>query len=333
MKARDAKSSFDQLKQHIRNKTLPGMVLLYGEERYLRLQYLTKVMDYYGGKKGDMNTDMYEGKNVNVGAVIDQAETLPFLAETRVTVFRDTGLFKSGGDQLADYLQSPCETSVFIFCESEVDERCRLYKTVKEKGAVAQIDEQTRETLQSVIGVFLKKEGKRISVETAGRILDKTGNDMAMLRSELEKLVSYCMDKDVIETEDVEIICSQNIEDKIFELIDAISEKNARKAMELYYDMLALKEPPIKLLVLMEKQFNQLLQIRLLRDEGEQRDTIAGKVGINPYFIGSYMNRASKYSAEELRRIFELAIETDEEIKTGKISDVLGVETLILSLL
>ena len=333
MKARDAKSSFDQLKQHIRNKTLPGMVLLYGEERYLRLQYLTKVMDYYGGKKGDMNTDMYEGKNVNVGAVIDQAETLPFLAETRVMVFQDTGLFKSGGDQLADYLQSPCETSVFIFCENEVDERCRLYKTVKEKGAVAQIDEQTRETLQSVIGVFLKKEGKRISVETAGRILDKTGNDMAMLRSELEKLVSYCMEKDVIETEDVEIICSQNIEDKIFELIDAISEKNARKAMELYYDMLALKEPPIKLLVLMEKQFNQLLQIRLLRDEGEQRDTIASKVGINPYFISSYMNRASKYSAEELRRIFELAIETDEEIKTGKISDVLGVETLILSLL
>ena len=333
MKARDAKSSFDQLKQHIRNKTLPGMVLLYGEERYLRLQYLTKVMDYYGGKKGDMNTDMYEGKNVNVGAVIDQAETLPFLAETRVMVFQDTGLFKSGGDQLADYLQSPCETSVFIFCENEVDERCRLYKTVKEKGAVAQIDEQTRETLQSVIGVFLKKEGKRISVETAGRILDKTGNDMAMLRSELEKLVSYCMDKDVIETEDVEIICCQNIEDKIFELIDAISEKNARKAMELYYDMLALKEPPIKLLVLMEKQFNQLLQIRLLRDEGEQRDTIASKVGINPYFISSYMNRASKYSAGELRRIFELAIETDEEIKTGKISDVLGVETLILSLL
>ncbi|MBQ8139137.1 MAG: DNA polymerase III subunit delta [Lachnospiraceae bacterium] len=333
MKPRDAKNSFDQLKQHIRNKTLPQMVLLYGEERYLRLQYLTKIMDYYGGKKGDMNTDMYEGKNVNVGAAIDQAETLPFLAETRVMVFQDTGLFKSGGDQLADYLQSPCETSVFVFCENDVDERSRLYKTVKEKGAVAQIDEQTRETLQSVIGVFLKKEGKRISVETAGRILDKTGNDMAMLRSELEKLVSYCMDKDVIETEDVEIICSQNIEDKIFELIDAISEKNARKAMELYYDMLALKEPPIKLLVLMEKQFNQLLQIRLLRDEGEQRDTIASKVGINPYFIGSYMNRASKYSAEELRHIFELAIETDEEIKTGKISDVLGVETLILSLL
>ncbi|MCR4616826.1 MAG: DNA polymerase III subunit delta [Lachnospiraceae bacterium] len=333
MKAREAKNSFDQLKQHIRNKTLPKMVLLYGEERYLKLQYLNKTMEYFGAQKGDMNTDMYEGKGINVGAVIDQAETLPFLADSRVMVFQDTGLFKSGGDQLADYLNSPCESTVFIFCESEVDERCRLYKLVKENGAVSQIDEQTRETLQSVIGVFLKKEGKRISVETAGRILDKTGNDMAMLRSELEKLVTYCMDKDVIETQDVEIICSQNIEDKIFELLDAISEKNAKKAMDLYYDMLALKEPPIKLLVLMEKQFNQLLQIRLLRDAGELKDTIATKVGLNPYFMSSYMNRASKYTAKELRGIFERAIQTDEDIKNGRISDTLGVETLILSLL
>jgi DNA polymerase-3 subunit delta len=333
MKTREARDSFEKLKQNLRNKTLPRMILLYGEERYLRLQYFSKIGEYFGAKKGDMNTDVYEGKNVNVGAVIDQAETMPFLAENRVMLFQDTGLFKSGGDQLAEYLQTPPEFDVFIFCESEVDERCKLYKTVKESGLAAQIDEQTRESLQSVIGVFLKKEGKRISVETASRILDKTGNDMAMLRSELEKLVTYCMDKDVIEMEDVETICSQNIEDKIFELLDAIAEKNARRAMDLYYDMLALKEPPIKLLVLMEKQYNQLLQIRLLRDSGELKDTIAGKVGINPYFISSYMNRASRYTSEELRSIFERCIQTDEDIKTGHISDTLGVETLILSFL
>jgi len=333
MKAKDAQISFEQLKSKIRNKTLERMILLYGEERYLRLQYLSIIMKYYDAKKGEMNTDMYEGRNINQGAVIDQAETLPFLAENRVMVFQDTGLFKSGGDQLAEYLKSPCETTVFIFCESEVDERSRIFKTVKENGAVAQIDKQTREALQGVIGSFLKKEGKRISVETAGRILDKTGNDMAMLRSELEKLVTYCMDKEVIETEDVETICCQNIEEKIFELLDAIADKNARKAMDLYYDMLALKEPPIKLLVLMEKQYNQLLQIRLLRDDGEQKQTIAQKAGVNAYYIDKYLSRASRYTAKELRDIFERCIQTDENIKTGHITDVLGLETLILSLL
>ena len=333
MKAKDAKASFDRLKSQIRGKTLERMVLLYGEERYLRLQYLSIIMKYFDARKGDMNTDCYEGRNVNVGAVIDQAETLPFLAQDRVMIFQDTGLFKAGGDQLAEYLKNPCETTVFIFCESEVDERSRLYKILKEKGSVAQIDEQTRESLQGVIGSFLKKEGKRISLETANRILDKTGNNMAMLRSELEKLVTYCYDKEVIATEDVETICCQNIEDKIFELLDALAAKEAKKAMSLYYDLLALKEPPIKLLVLMEKQFNQLLQIRLLRDEGELKETIAGKVGINPYFIGRYMNQASMYTAGQLREIFERAVSTDEDIKTGRISVQLGVETLILSLL
>ena len=156
---------------------------------------------------------------------------------------------------------------------------------------------------------------------------------MAMLRSELEKLVTYCMDKEVIETEDVETICCQNIEEKIFELLDAIADKNARKAMDLYYDMLALKEPPIKLLVLMEKQYNQLLQIRLLRDDGEQKQTIAQKAGVNAYYIDKYLSRASRYTAKELREIFERCIQTDENIKTGHITDVLGLETLILSLL
>ena len=248
-------------------------------------------------------------------------------------IFTDTGFFKSGGDRLAEYLETPNETTVFIFNESEVDERSKLYKVLKEKGTVAQLDFQTREALQGVIAGFLRKEGKRISTDTANRILDKTGTDMAMLRSELEKLVTYCMDSEVITTEDVETICSENIEDRIFDLLDAVSEKNAKKTMELYYDLLALKEPPIKLLTLIERQYNQLLQIRLLRDGGELKDTIAEKLNIRGYFIGRYMAQVAKYTAAELEDILKRSVQTDEDIKCGRISDTLGVETLLVSLL
>ena len=117
------------------------------------------------------------------------------------------------------------------------------------------------------------------------------------------------------------------------ELIDAIADRDAKQVMDLYYDLLALKEPPIKLLALMEKQYNQLLQIRLLRDDGGQPAEIADKCGINRYFIGKYMTRASRYSSKALRAIFERTVQTDEDIKMGRISDRLGVETLILSLM
>lgn len=333
MKAKDAQYSFEQLKMQIRSGSLKNIVLLYGEERYLRKQYADKIFELFGGEKDGMNTHYYDGKNVVIGQIIDQAETMPLFADKRVMVLRDTGLFKSGGDQLAEYMDSPCETAVFIFCESEVDERSRLYKAVTQKGTVAQIDYQTRESLQGVIGAFLKKEGKMISVVTANKILDKTGTDMAMLRSELEKLVTYCLDKDVITDEDVDTICSENIEDRVFDMLDAIADKNADKTMELYYDLLALKVPAIKMLSLLEKQYNQLLQIRLLRDDGEQKDAIAQKMGIRSYFINKYMSQASRYTAAELKKILNRCVQTDEDIKTGHITDVLGVETLLISLL
>lgn len=333
MKAKDAAYSFDQLKLHIKNGTLSNIILLYGEERYLRKQYSDIIFARFGGEKDGMNTHFYDGKNLNIGQIIDQAETMPFFADKRVMVFTDTGLFKTGGDQLAEYLNEPCESAAFIFCESEVDERSKLYKTVAAKGNVAQIDFQSRERLQGVIGSFLKKENKKISLDTANRILDKIGTDMAMLRSELEKLVTYCMDRDIITDEDVDTICSENIEDRIFDMLDAIADRNARRTMDLYYDLLALKQPPIKTLALLERQYNQLLQVRLLRDAGELKDTIAQKLSIRGYFIGKYMAQASRYSAQELKRILKRCIQTDEEIKTGKITDVLGVETLLISLL
>lgn len=333
MKAKDAQHSFEQLKLQIRTGTLKNMILLYGEERYLRKQYEDIVFSKFGGEKDGMNTHFYNSDNIVIGQVIDQAETMPFFADRRVMVFNDTGLFKSGGEQLAQYLEEPCETAVFIFCESDVDERSKLYKIVAQNGLACQIDFQTRETLQGVIGSFLKKEHKRISVETAGLILDKTGTDMAMLRSELEKLISYCYDRDVITDEDVNAICSENVEDRIFDMIDSISEKNASKTMSMYYDLLTLKEPPIKLLSLIERQYNQLLQVRLLRDSGDTKDNIAKKMSISSYFIGKYMAQASKYSAGELKKILNSCVQTDEDIKTGHINDVLGVETLLLSLL
>ena len=333
MKQKDAQQSFEQLKMQLRTNSLKSMILLYGEERYLRKQYADMIFAKFGGEKDGMNTHYYDGKNVVIGQVIDQAETMPFFADKRVMVFRDTGLFKSGGEELAAYLESPCESAVFIFCESEVDERSKLYKVVAKNGMVAQIDYQTREALQGVIGSFLKREGKRISINTANRILDKTGTDMAMLRSELEKLVTYCLDRDVITDEDVEVICSENIEDNIFDMLDAIADKNADRTMAMYYDLLALKVPAIKLLSLLERQYNQLLQIRLLRDDGEQKDTIAQKLGIRSYFIGKYLAQASRYTAAELKKTLNRCVQTDEDIKTGRINDVLGVETLLITLL
>ena len=230
MKLKDAQATFDQLQKDLRAKEFKNLYLFFGEEHYLLKFYVGKILAALGGEIGDMNTNVFEGKDVSVGQIIDQAETLPFLAERRVILLRDTGLVKAGSDQLAEYLEAPCESTAFILWEKEVDERCKVYNTIKKHGAVVCIQKQNRAYLKRNISNLLKNEGKLITEETAEHLLDKTGQDMGNLRTELDKLIAYCLDRNEITKEDVDAICSQTTEDKVFDMIDRILEKRGKEA-------------------------------------------------------------------------------------------------------
>lgn len=100
-----------RINEDIKNGNFKQIYLLYGEERYLKNQYTTRLRKALCQEGDEMNTHFYQGKDFSVGEVIDLAETLPFLAERRVMFFKDTGLFKSGGEKLAEYLASPNDTT------------------------------------------------------------------------------------------------------------------------------------------------------------------------------------------------------------------------------
>ena len=164
-----------RINEDIKTGNFKQIYLLYGEERYLKNQYTTRLRKALCQDGDEMNTHFYQGKDFSLGQVIDLAETLPFLAERRVMFFKDTGLFKSGGEKLAEYLASPNDTTFFVFTESEVDKRSKLYKAVQSKGYVAEFTVQDENTLKRWIAGILGKEGKKISENTAQLLRSKTG--------------------------------------------------------------------------------------------------------------------------------------------------------------
>ena len=102
-----------RINEDIRQQTYKQIYLLYGEERYLRKQYTGRLRKALCDADDQMNTHFYEGKDISVGEIIDLAETLPFLAERRVIFISNSGLFKSGGEKMAEYLSAPNETTFF----------------------------------------------------------------------------------------------------------------------------------------------------------------------------------------------------------------------------
>lgn len=319
-----------KLNEEIKSGQFRQVYLLYGEEAYLLRQYRDKLKDGLTDGGDSMNYHYFEGKDINIGEVIDLAQTMPFLAERRVIVIENSGLCKRGGDQLAEYLKEPPATAFFVLAEREVDKRSRLFKAVTAKGRAVEFKTQDETILKRWILGILKKENKQIMQRDLELFLEKTGTDMENINKELEKLVCYCMDREVITGEDIEEICTRQVSNRIFEMMNAIAEKRQQEAMEMYYDLLTLKEPPMRILFLLSRQFNLLLQVKELKKKGYPAKVIGENVGLPGFVAGKYVNQAAGFSTQDLRRALIDCVEAEEAVKTGKMDDVLSVELLLI---
>lgn len=319
-----------KLNEELKSGQLKQVYLLYGEEDYLRRQYRDKLKKALTGDGDSMNFHYFEGKDIRVGEVIDLAETLPFLAERRVIIIENSGLLKRGGEQLAEYLKEPSETAFFVFAEKEIDKRSRLFKAVSAGGRAVEFKPQDEAVLKRWVLGILKRENKKITERDLDLFLDKTGAGMENISKELEKLVCYCMDREVITGEDIEKICTRQINNQIFDMMNAIAEKRQKEAMNLYYDLLTLKEPPMRILFLLARQFNLLLQVRELKKKGYPVRTIGETVGLPGFVAGKYVSQAAKFSTKSLRQAVTDCVEAEEAVKTGKMNDVLSVELLLI---
>jgi len=313
----------------IKENKFQQIYLLYGEERYLKRQYCGKLRKALAGDD-EMNVHFFEGKDVPMTEIIDLAETMPFLAERRVIFLSDTGLFKSGGDQMADYLKAPNETTYFVFTESEVDKRSKLFKTVSGNGCAVDFTTQDESTLTKWVASLLAKEGLKVTQSTVLFFLSKTGTDMENIQMELEKLISYCMGRDVVTNEDVEQIVSTWLQDRIFDLTEAVARRQTTKALSLYYDLLSLKVSPLQILAMLARQYNLMFQAKELKKRGSPDREIASKIGVPPFVVGKYLSQASQYKSSELRRALERCAQADHEVKSGQMNDKMSVELIIL---
>ena len=318
------------LAEDIRNGSFKTSYLLFGEEAYLRNQYKNRLKNALSDPSDTMNFSRFEGKGILPAEIISLADTLPFFAERRLILIEDSGFFKNKCDELADYLPTMPDTTCLLFVETEVDKRNRLYKAVQKYGRVTEFQVQDERTLMKWILSTLKKENRQITETTLRTFLEHTGTDMENISMELDKLLSYTLGRDVITSEDVNAICTMQTTGQIFEMIRAIAEKNQKKALELYYDLLALKEPPMRILFLIARQFNQLLLVKSLAAKGLDKNAIASRAQIAPFVAGRCMAQARSFALTQLEAAVRDCVESEEAVKTGAVSDILSVELLIV---
>lgn len=318
------------INQDIEKNEIKQFYLLFGTEDYLKRQYRDKLAKAMVDTEDTMNYNYFEGNNFQLQEVLDIGETLPFFAEERVLVLENSGLFKKTPEEIEKRLEQFPDSTHVIFVEKEVDKRSRLYKWIGKHGYASEMNTPDEKMLITWVKGLCRAEGKQIEDSAIFYFVEHMGTDMLLLKNEMEKLFCYCYDSEKITLEDIREVCVSQASDKMFEMLDAISVHNQDKALLLYHDLLALREPAMRVLYMLTRHFHILMQISVLMSEGKDNKTMAAACGIPPFSVKKYAVQAGKYSYERLKSMVEKCQATDQGIKTGMVQDVVGVELLIV---
>ena len=314
----------------IETKEIKQFYLLFGAEDYLKRQYKDKLVEALVDPEDNMNLNYFEGSGINLQNVLELGETLPFFTDNRVIVLENTGLLKKVSEDIEKRMESFPDSTHVIFIEKEVDKRNRLYKWIGKAGYVSEMNTPDEKMLLTWVKGLCKAEGKQIEEAAIFYFVEHMGTDMMLLKNELEKLFCYRLDQEVITVNDIREICISQSTDKMFDMLDAIGNKNQERALLLYHDLLALREPAMRILYMFTRHFHILMRISLLMAEGKNNKAIASLCGIPPFSVKKYAAQAGRYSYETLCGMVEKCQTTDQGIKTGMVQDTVGVELLIV---
>ena len=113
-------------------------------------------------------------------------------------------------------------------------------------------------------------------------------------------------------------------------MVDAVAAKEQKKALDYYYDLLTLKEPPMRILYLLTRQFRILMEVKEMDRTGIPPKEIAAKVGIMPFLVGKYRAQAKGIYQERAAWDRRSGVQTEEDVKTGKMGDILSVELFLV---
>lgn len=318
----------------IEQQSFKRIYLLFGKEHYLLKDNRERLLKALGvTDRKDMNFTLLSEKDFNVPTLISDSDTLPFFADRRVILVEESGYFKGNKkekDRLVKYIPDIPETTVIVFVESEVDKRDKLYKAVTKNGTAEEFVIGDQNEMLRWIGGRLSADGIQMRRDAWNEFYLRCGSSMDLMDAEYQKLSAYCWEKKQIEKSDVEAICANASETKIFALSDAISERNAARVFDVYHDMLRQNEKAPGILALIQRQLMQLYDLKLMDKDGVSFADKKKNLGISYDFIIRKLETYQKrFKEDELRRLLRKAADYEEDFKSGRIEDSIAVELLL----
>lgn len=308
---------------------LLGAYLIVGEDELKRQRVLERLRKRVAAL-GDLefNHDEFDGDTATGTDIAAACNTLPFASEMRlVEVKNGDGLKASEQAVLLSYLAAPCQTTVLAFSAPKLAKNTKLYKAFAALGKQAVIDcaPMKRYELVRAVRSMAVGYGFTLTESAASLLVELAGEDTVRLDLELQKLAAAAQGTDPIGPRDVEALVARTTEAKPWELVDAVAERNLKKALVL---LGLMEDAPLKLLAMCTTRFRELACARSLAARGES-PSLPEVLGMPAWRVKNHGSWMHNYSDSEIRRAFSKARDCEQLLKSTNQGQAAFIDWLI----
>ncbi len=371
----------DFVHKHSKTNNLP-VYIMSGNECFLKKQALTGIKKQFflegGVKEGliefngkdtgsNFTINQAEGnasQNVKVSAlfndIFDEARTAPMFGKHKLIIVENAdGLLVKYQERIVEYIKNPFSINCMILEVLSIDKRTKMAKAMNGKqGILVECDKlfdspapwETKKPeydseLTKWIVIHARNYDKKMNLKSAFCLLERTGNDLAIIDRQLDALSIFVGDRNEISIEDIQMFSGASHREKLFNLLDAIGMKNTISAVKMAENIFNIgmenerktitydpRSIAITIVISAHKRMKDLWKIIRVLDKGGNKNDILERTSVKRPFVDKMIKQAQNFKEEEMSEKWKYMLEADLLCKTSRLSPTLIVEQLITKL-
>ena len=316
-----------ELSQQLKKNSPAPIYLVLGTQQALQQQALDQFLGLIPSAEQVMNVGRYDMETTPVATALDDAMSAPFCGERRLGVINKpyflTGEKKRGKvehdlDSFKRYLNHPELTTTLVILApyEKLDGRKGIVKDLKKVAvtvSAAPLNEQ--QARQQVVGQLMDA-GFQIDQAAVDELVRRTNADYGLMIANLAKLKILAYQDKHITQQQVASLVPQSLDENVFDLVTAVLRHDQVRSLNLYRQLLAGQQQPLRINAVLVGQFRLLIQLKVLSSRGLSQGNLAKQLNVHPYRVKLGLRTARTFSLPALENAYLGLIRIERALKT-----------------
>lgn len=308
---------FDQILKDLEKKIYYPVYFLQGDETY----FIDEISDYIeknvlSDSEKEFNQTVLYGRDVNVNTIISNAKRYPMMANYQVLIIKEAQNIQKI-EELEPYILNPLKSTILVICfkYKKIDKRKTFAKNIGKAGVLFESPRLFDNQIPDWIIRLGKQNDITITPKASMLLHESTGSSLSKISNEISKIAINVPKGSEVNDAIIEEYIGISKDFNVFELQNALGERNVVKANQIINYFAANKKdnPIIKVIAIMYGFFNKLLLLYQVKDNSVKN--IAAEISVHPFFVKDYLKAARNYSFAKRVEVIALLREYDLKAK------------------